>query len=274
MGALFGTIGALCIGLSDLFGRRIMAVASPLTVAIVLQFSGGMVSVVALLIVPSQFNADDMVRALISGLGLGVGLGCYYNGVDRSTSTIVAPLVATLSAVIPFGYVVLSTGQGTALGVVSAGLAFIGLAMVSSGAAEVSNVAAGLAWGTTSGLGYGIGIAIVTDIASDSGVWPALGQRLSAFTLLASLAAARRMPLIPPATTRSDVAFGGLFVAITTISLLVGVGFNAGAAVVTLSLFPIFSVAIGRVFFADSVRPVQLVGIAISLAGVAGVVAT
>jgi drug/metabolite transporter (DMT)-like permease len=250
-----------------------MALASPLTAAMLLQFVGGLVSAAALLVIPGRFVADDMFRALVSGIGLGVGLSCYYTGLSRSTSTVVAPLVATLSAVVPFGYVVVTSGQGSTFGVAAAAVAFAGLALVSSGAAAVSNVGAGLRWGISSGLGYGVGIAVVTDVSADSGIWPAAGQRLSAFVLLAAVTAATKAPLTPPPAARRDVMLGGVFIASTTIALLIGIGFDAESAVVTLSLFPVFSVAVGWLLFSDSVRRIQLLGIAIALVGVAGVVA-
>jgi len=60
----------------------------------------------ATLIVPSVFSWDDALIGLFSGLGLGLGLLWYFTGLTHSSSAVVAPLVATLSAVIPFLYAV------------------------------------------------------------------------------------------------------------------------------------------------------------------------
>lgn len=274
MGALLGTLGALAIGLSDLFGRRIVLASSPLAAAVVLQLSGGVISAATVAVIPSAWLWPDVGRGLVSGLGMGVGLSCYYTGLARSTSTVVAPLVATLSAVLPFGYVVLTTEEASGLGIAAAGVAFAGLALVGVGGDEVSNVGSGIRWGSLSGLGYGVGIAILTDISGDSGSWPAASQRLSAFGLLVLVGAASRIPLAPPRETTTSAVLAGVFVAATTISLLIGVQFNPRAAVVTLSMFPAFSVAIGRIFFGDPIRRLQVAGIAIVLGGVGVVVAS
>ncbi len=273
MGALLGTFGALCIGISDLFGRRIVAVSTALTAAIVMQVGGGLVSLASVAVIPSEWDNADVVRGLVSGLGMGVGLSCYYAGLARSTSTVVAPLVATLSAVIPFGYVVVAVGGGSAPGVVAAGVAFAGLAMVSIGADAVANVRAGLGWGAVSGLGYGVGIAVLAEVTDRSGAWPAVSQRAAAFVLLAAVGIARGVRVLPPAGSRANAALAGLFVAATTISLLVGVRVDPAAAVLTLSTFPAFSVVIGRIFFGDPIRAIQAVGIGVVLAGLAGVAA-
>lgn len=274
MGALFGIIGALGIGLSDLFGRRIVLVSSPLTAAVVLQLSGGVIAAATMAFLPSAWLWSDAARGVVSGIGMGIGLAGYYTGLARSTSTIVAPLVATLSAVLPFGYVLAATGEGSLLGSVAAVVAIAGLALVSVGADEVSNVADGVRWGLLSGVGYGVAIAVLTDVSADSGAWPAVTQRASAFALLGLIGLLGRHPIVPPRGTRANAVLAGAFVATSSIALLIGVRFDAGATVITLSMFPAFSVAIGRLFFNDPIAGRQAAGIAIVLAGVAGVVAS
>lgn len=273
MGALLGTLAALTIGLSDLFGRRIVLASTPLTAALALQLAGATVALTTVAVVPSQWLWSDVGRGLLSGLGMAVGLSGYYTGLLRSTSTIVAPLVATVSAVLPFGYVQATTDEGTAPGLAFAGVAFLGLTLVSAGAGEVSNVGAGVRWGLLSGGGYGVALAALTDVSSASGTWPAASQRLAAFAVLALLASIRNLPVLPPRGTRASGALAGALVAGTTILVLIGVQFDAGATVVTVSMFPAFSVAIGRMFFGDPVRSSQVVGIVVVLVGVAGVMA-
>ena len=273
MGALLGTIGALCIGMSDLFGRRIMLESSALTAAVVMQVGGGLVSLAVVAVVSSEWVAGDLARGLASGIGMGIGLSCYYAGLARSTSTVVAPLVATLSAVLPFGYVVVAVDGGSTPGVLAAGVALVGLLLVSAGADAVSNVGAGLFWGTLSGLGYGVGIAVLAEVSERSGAWPAVSQRLAAFVLLAVVGAAVGVPLTPPQGTRTNAVLAGFFVAATTIALLLGVRLDPGPAVLALSTFPAFSVLIGRAFFGDPVRAIQAAGIVVVLIGLAGVAA-
>ena len=274
MGALFGIVGALGIGLSDLFGRRIVLASSALTAAVVLQLTGGLVAAATLAVLPSTWLWPDAGRGIVSGIGMGIGLSCYYGGLARSTSTVVAPLVATLSAVLPYGYVLVTVGDASPLGSVAAVGAVAGLAMVSVGADEVSNVGAGVRFGLASGVGYGVAIAVLTDVSADSGAWPAVTQRASAFAMLAAAGAIGRRAITPPPGVRVNAVLAGAFVAMASIALLLGIRFDAGATVITISMFPAFSVAIGRFFFDDPIRPVQAVGIAVVLLGVAGVVAS
>jgi len=65
----------------------------------------------------------------------------------------------------------------------------------------------------------------------------------------------------------------GTFAAASTIFYLLGVQADATPAVVTASMFPAVTVIVGRLAYRDSVSGVQLIGIVVALAGIAGVVA-
>ena len=44
--------------------------------------------VATMVLLPSEWLWSDAGRGVVSGIGMGVGLGCYYTGLARSTSTI------------------------------------------------------------------------------------------------------------------------------------------------------------------------------------------
>ncbi len=104
MGALLGSLTALAIGVSDMFGRRVTASSSPVTASGVMQLCAALVSLLAITFVASEFRIDDVGLGAASGVGMGLGLTCYFGGLQRSSSAVVAPTVATLSAVIPYLY--------------------------------------------------------------------------------------------------------------------------------------------------------------------------
>ncbi len=271
MGALFGSLGALCIGLSDLFGRRVVAASSALTASAAMQFVAFLLALVVAQLDQGQPLSTDLVLGGLSGLGLGAGLACYYGGISRSSSTVVAPLVATLAAVIPFGYTV-STGRApTAIGWFGALLAFAGLVMITIGGGRRTKVRAGVIWGTASGLSYGFGTAVLTDVSEAAGQWPAASQRGSAFLLMVGLLVALRQPLTPPKGSRRAALAAGTVAGLTSILLILGVARDPSATVVAISMFPAFSVAVGWLFFRDAVSRIQLLGLIVVLVGVAGV---
>ncbi len=263
---------ALGIGLSDLFGRRVVSASSAVTATVGIQLFAVVISLAAVRVVPSQFDLGDAVLGGLSGFGLAVGLSSYYQGLSLSSSTVVAPLVATMSAVIPFGFVLIRGADASGRALAGAALAFVGLAIISSSGRHTTNVGTGLRWGVLSGLGYGFGLSIVVDVSDASGAWPAVGQRVISFLFLSAIAIRLGQAIRTPSGQRGNVALAGAFAGLSTVFYLLGIEADAPTAVVTASMFPAASVAIGYLSYRDPVSRLQLVGIAIVLLGVVGVV--
>ncbi len=271
MGLLFGLLTAVSIGCSDLFGRRLLGVHGALTTGMGVQFVAIGASMLGLAFVPSTFSASDFLYGLISGVGLGIGLWAYFSGLERSSSAIVAPLVATLSAVIPYGYALARGASPTMLSILGAVVALLGLIVITVGGARPDNFTDGLRWGLISGLGYGIGLSVVIDASDTSGAWPAVGQRVSGFVVLLLLASRASARLLPNADLRPWLLASGVFAALSTIFYLVGLEIDAPSTVITASLFPAMSVIVGRVIYHDHVASHQVAGLGIVLIGMLGV---
>ncbi len=258
--------------MSDLFGRRVIGKSSVITTAVTMQFVAIFGSLIPLLVIAGEPRADDLIRGGLSGLGLGVGLACYYGGITRSSSTVVSPLVATMSAVVPFTYTVITGGPAPVLAIAGATVAVGGLILITIGGRAATAVWTGLAWGLVSGSGYGFGLTVVIDTASESGSWPAVTQRIGAFALMLAIASASRTPKVPPRGARLSGLMAGGFAAFSTIFFLAGVQADPGPVVITAAMFPAGSVAVGKLFYSDPVSRSQAVGIAAVLIGTAGVV--
>lgn len=272
MGALLGSLAAITIGFSDILGRRVSDATSPVTAAGVMQLFAGLSSLAAVAFISSELLWGDVVRGAVSGIGMGVGLSCYYGGVERSSSAVVAPLVATLSAVIPYGYTLVTGTSPTTVALVGALVSLAGLLAITLGGTVVGRVHDGLRWGLASGLGYGMGLTVVIDTSSDSGVWPSVSQRVVALALLGGVAVALGAPRSPPPGLRVLTAAAGAVAGLTTVFYIAGVQIDAQPAVVTASMFPAASVLGGWAVYGDEVTRQQVWGIGLVLAGITGVV--
>lgn len=262
---------SLSIGMSDLFGRRVVHSSGPVVAGAAMQFVAIVTSLVAVLIVSGTFVLADVVIGLASGIGIGVGLWGYFSGLERSSSAVVAPLVATMSAVIPYGYAVVRGASPALLAVVGAAVALAGLIIITLGAGRTTSMASGLKWGLVSGSGYGFGLSIVIETNEVSGAWPSVGQRIAAFTLMVILASRMRIDPRPPVGLRLAAIAAGVMAGLSTIFFIFGVQADATSAVVMASLFPAVSVVVGRFVYGDDVAQRQIVGIAVVLLGVIGV---
>ena len=272
MGALFGSLTALSIGLSDLFGRHVVNRRGAVLAAVVVQAVGVAASAIMLAFVASKLIAGDLLIGAVSGLGLGVGLWGYLSGLSVSSSAVVSPIVATMSAVFPFGYAVLRGADASAAALLGALVALLGLILVSFGGGPLANIVAGVRWSVISGLGYGVGLSAIMEASEASGAWPAVTQRAAALGLML-IVAARSAEGFALLGVRAAGLAAGVFAGSSTIFYLFGVQADPTPAVVTASMFPAVSVVVGRVAFRDSVSRLQVIGIAVVLAGVSGVVA-
>ena len=273
MGALFGALTALSIGASDLFGRRAVAARGAVATAMAMQVVATLASLATLLVVSSRFDVRDVVIGAISGIGLGVGLACYFGGLARSTSTVVAPIVATLSAVVPLAYAVARGAELSVWSAIGAAVAIGGLLLITVGGGRVAHVATGTKWAIASGLGYGVGLSIVIEASEASGAWPAVAQRAAAGLLMVVVALRSTGGIPTLGGVRVLVLVAGTFAALSTVFYLLGVQADPTPAVVTASMFPAVTVAVGRAFYGDTVSRKQLLGLFVVLIGVGTVVA-
>lgn len=272
MGALFGLLTSVSIGTSDLFGRRVVMKCHVLSAMVVFQGSAAFFALVMIPIVPGTFAGDDFMRGLISGLGMGTGLVCYYTSLGRAGSAVAAPVVATLSAVIPFAYTTLRGHEPALIAIVGAAVAFGGLGLVTAGGHRGSHVRSGAAWATASGLAYGVGLSVLVDVTSQSGAWPGFGQRATSVAAMAVLVSIRRLPMLPPAEVIGSAVLTGAASALATLFFLIGIWIDPPTTVVGASMFPVMSVIVGRAAYNDPINVRQYIGIAAAVVGVTAVV--
>ena len=272
MGALFGALSSLSVGMSEMFGRRGAKVTGVLAVSVVSQGVAAMTALTMLLWLPSRPDWEDLGRGAISGVGFGIGMVAYLGGLMRSSATMIAPMVATMTVVLPFGVAVAGGAEMSGLALLGVGVALVGLLFITAGGRAGSGTRAGLLWGAAAGFGYGVALAVLIGTSSASGSWPAVVQRVVACLLTAVVAVVVHSPVVPRGAVRWTALWSGVFGGLASVLYLLGIQADVLSAAVTGAMFPAVSVAIGRLVFGDSVRPVQALGLGFVLVGVAGVV--
>ena len=273
MGALLGALSSLCVGGSEFFGRRSSLVTGVLAVAVVAQGVACLASLATVAIVPSAFDPGDLLLGAASGVGIGFGMVLYLGGVLRSSATVVAPLVAVLTVVIPVGYASVVDEAPSVLVVGGVGVAVLGLVLITSGVRAVGGRRSGLLWGTGAGMAYGLGLSVLMETDGASGSWPGSAQRFVAAIITVALALSARKAVTPQRGTRLWAICSGVLGAAATLTYIWAVQADPLPAAVTGAMFPAVSVALGRVVFGDEVRRSQGFGLLLTLVGVGGVVA-
>ncbi len=272
MGALLGLLSSLMIGLSDLFGRKIVRSAGVITGSLALQVAAMCTALVSVLLFGGVFTAHDVVIGGLSGVAMGVALGAYYRGITVSSATTVSPIVATLSAIIPFGYAMVRGASPTLLALIGSLIAIVGLIVITTGGGAVAHsVRRGLWWAGASGVAYGVAFAVVLEATDDAGPWPAVWQRVGGASVLFLAVRQRSGSALPPRGSRVSGLLAGVFAGLCSVAYIAGIRIDASATVITASTFPAASVAVGKLAFDDPLSRRQMLGLVVVLLGVVGV---
>ncbi len=272
IGASLGLLAAVLIGIADLYGRRITPVSSSLTTALSLQMFAALFVAASLLLWPGQIELAAILWGACSGVGFTIGLACYYKGLSTASSAIIAPLSAVLSVFIPFLWGVFRRLDMTPLSVGGVGVAFCGLILVTRGVFSRERPRGVLRWGLCSGVGYGIGQAVLLEVSLEAGPLAVSTQRFMAFMVLLPVVLGRRNQPFPPRGTRLAAALAGLCAGGASAALFQGLRFDPLSTITTVAVFPVFTVAVGRYFYADSITKRQGIGVLCALVGTIGVV--
>ncbi len=278
---VFALAAAVLYGSADFLGgaasRRLRA-SSVLTVSGPV---GAVVMLAAALLAGGRPELAGVPWAVAAGGCGGVGLIVFYAGLAAGPMRLVAPVSALVSTVLPVTAAI-ATGERPGLAVYAGGLICV-LATIlvsmegSAGPGErprpASATARGLGYGIAAGIMFGL-FFIFLRVAATSGVlWPsALSRAAGAVVLLGVAVWAGAPPAWRGASPRvlAAVIGCGLLDAIANVCYVLATRAGLfGVAVVLTSLYPGVTVLLARLVLGERIRPVQLAGLLLAIAGIA-----
>jgi drug/metabolite transporter (DMT)-like permease len=270
---LLSLAASCCWGVSDFIGglqtRRV-----PVPVVLALVEGVGLVLVLAIVVAAGEPlpGARAVVLSLVGGVAGVLALGCFYRALSIGTMSIVAPISAT-GVALP---VIVGVATGDDLSaLVSAGLAItvVGVILASREAHEDDHRAAAgklsIALALLAAIGFG-SYFVLSDVAADDSVlWFLVLSRVIPVPLLIAFAAARGMPGPAPRTALLLALGGTLDCGATGLYALANTKGALSIVAVVGSLYPVATVVLARLVLGERLRPVQGVGVAAALTGVA-----
>jgi drug/metabolite transporter (DMT)-like permease len=280
---LLALTSALGYGTSDFIGGVVSRRTSAWAVAFVVQAASATAFVLCAPWFASEATGVDFAWGVVAGVGSGVGISFLFRGFSAGRMSVVAPLSAVGSAVLP-AMVGVALGERMGL-LVLLGLvvAVPGIWLVSSGedapgephgTGPQSRVDRGVLDGVLAGVGFAVTFVAIDQVADGAGLWPlASMQTASAATVpvLALLMGARVFPLPRPAWRAWYAgpigSVGGLSFYLATSQGLLTV------ASVLASLYPAVTILLAVVLLREHIGRAQVVGLALCGACVGLVVA-
>ena len=268
MPVLLGVLASVFIGVSDYYGRYCARRAHAMT-SVGTAFIGGLaVTAVLLFFVPSAIGYEALVLGAVSGALMAVALSAMWHSMAISSAAVASPIVAAFTALGPLVYG-LATGERPSR-IVAAGiaLAIVGLLVAVIVPDLGGRLRAGITFAVLAGSAFAVATVLLARTSLDSGMWPAVSQRLVASVVMLVATRAMRIPQVLPSTLRLPGLIGGMFGGAGIATLIAGLQRGpVGEVAVAGSLYPIVTIALAVLFDEDRLRWWQVIGITAVLAG-------
>jgi drug/metabolite transporter (DMT)-like permease len=268
---MLGLLVALSYGAGDFVGG-VVSKRLPPTVVVVTSQGFGLVLLALALLWPGQEPiAADLLRGLGAGVAGLLGLVLLYRGLSVGAMSVVAPVTAVGSAVVPFAWGVLTGERPSLLAVLGVGFAVVSVALVAAPANGESppDLRRELTLALVAGVAFGTVFIAFGDISPAAGVWPVFAARVASVGLLTPVLLVRRTGVTVPRGTRRAVAVTGLLDVTANGLFVVAARRGLLSLVAPVSaLYPVTTVVLAAVFLHERVARRQRVGLAMALTGV------
>lgn len=283
MAILLALVAAVVYGVSDYSGGRATRSAPVVVITLLSQVASCSIGLMAAAVRGDPWPSTADALWSIAGMSAStVAIAAFYLALACGRMTVVAPITAVISAVVPVVVGIAGGERPSVLALVGVVLALVAVALVSAtGHAEIEPGGhdtafappAGRRWrdltivlAVVAGVGFGLLFVFLDETSDDSGVWPIVIGQFVTMPMLALVLAATK-----PGRPRDRVAAwlavaAGAMAVTANISYLVAVrtGLLSLVAVVT-SLYPATTVLLATVIDKERLVRPQVVGLTLAL---------
>ena len=288
MGTILALAAAVLYGSADFLGGAAARRARPLAVLAITAPAGAVVMVVAAVVASATGLGGHATAGLGGSAGLtgvawgaaagvvgAAGLLTFYTGFSVAPMSVVAPISALASALLPLG-VAVAQGERLSPAVIAGGvICLAAVALVSlepkAGARSAADRLRGLGYGLASGIMFGLFFLFFRSAGTAGVLWPVAVARLVGTVVAIGACLAVR---VRPAWSGTDRAALPLALASGVVDASANVCYVLatrsglfGIAVVVTALYPGMTVLLARFVLGERMRLVQRIGLVLAGAG-------
>lgn len=266
---VFGLSSALIWGAGDFCGGLASRRASVVGVLIVAELSG----LVLLILFGAGFGeplpaSTNIFWGVLAGLSGTIGLGALYRGLATRRASIVAPVSAVVSSILPAVFAALTIGLPDALQLVGFALALAAIVLASQSANESGNKSA-LQYAFLAGFGFGAFFILIDQAGGEGSTFYPLAIARAVSIPALFLVLATRGGALPARSVIPLVVLSGVLDATGNVFFLLAstVG-RIDVATILSSLYPASTVILSRVILKEQISRVQQIGVVLALAAI------
>lgn len=284
---LVGLTGALVYGAADFFGGLAARRINPMLVTAIAAVTGlVLLLALGLPVFGGVWSQDAIVLGAVSGVAGAVAIALLYASLAIGPMSILSPLTAVVSAIVPLVWGLVGGERLGVLGYVALGLALVAVVLVGfvpSGSGELVRGAVrpslrGVLMGVGAGAAIGVFLVLLDASPDDSGVVPLIlnrvvnaGIMLAAVGVVVVLARRRGRP-VPPLTRAAlllTLACGVLDVTANAL-LLIGVRIgDLSVMAVLAALYPAGTIILAAIVLKERIAVLQYMGLVLAIAAAA-----
>ena len=295
----FALAAAALFGSADFLGGVASRRTRAASVVVISAPAGVLVIFAAAMLSGAPFQTAGLGWALAAGAAGGAGLMIFYGALATGPMSVVAPVSALVSTVVPVGTALAMGERASAAVYAGAALCLVAIILVSMermpqiwplrrpGSAGLARsgarphpgrvqrhvAARGLGYGAAAGLAFGIFFLFMRNAGTSGVLWPVCMARVAGSVIILGAAVWLGTRPAGPAAGRwvlpAAVAAGVLDASANVCYVLAARAGLFGMAVVITSLYPGITVLLARVVLGERTRAVQRIGLALAAAGVA-----
>ena len=271
-----GLVSALVYGAADFLGGTASRRISPVRVTAVAAVTGLVVLLAALPFVGGTWSREAVLLGALSGVTGAVAIGLLYACLAIGPMSILSPLTAVVSAVVPLAIGLAGGERLGPIGYVALALALVAVVLVGfvpeKGAVRPRLV--GVAMAVGSGLAIGLFLVIIDQTPDDSGLVPlVLNRAVSGAILFATVGVlalgnfGRSRDIRGWRPGLALAVLCGVVDAAANTGLLIGlrIGELSVMAVLT-ALYPAGTIILAAIVLKERIAPVQVAGLVLAVA--------
>ncbi|HEV7964360.1 MAG TPA: DMT family transporter [Actinoplanes sp.] len=259
-------------GTADFCGGKASQRAPALAVSVLSKVAGLPVLALGLVLTGGTPTRADLGWGALAGLFGMAGVILLYRGLAAGAMTVVAPVTAVTSALVPFLIGIAIDGAPAWTALIGAACAIGAIALVSTGPGDgrkpVGPAVVGLA--LAAGAGFGLFMTLVSRAGDRAGLWPLTTAQLTALTLgWLLLRRTRTAPWLAGVTLRWAVAAGTLDFTANVAYLFAAHSGALSIVAPIASLYPAATVLLALAVDRERIRPLQVAGLGLAAAALA-----
>jgi drug/metabolite transporter (DMT)-like permease len=277
---IIGLSSALVFGSADFLGglaaRRMSAVLATAIAALV----GLVVLCVALPVIGGTWSGSAVLLGMLSGVSGAVAIGLLYACLAIGPMSILSPLTAVVSAIVPLTIGLVGGERLGPVGYVALGLAVIAIVLVGfvPERGVVRPTAKGVLMAIGSGIAIGTFLVIIDRTPDDSGIVPLVVNRATSAAIMFTVVLAAWLIARWRQAGHVDLKRGswlaglrfaiacGVIDAIANVGLLVGVRIGELSVMAVLTaLYPAGTIILAAIVLKERIAPVQYAGLVLAV---------